>query len=41
VAFGDFLTDPPRVQSASVGIRLVLRNHDPQEPESARERQQR
>jgi hypothetical protein len=36
VAFGDFLADPPRVQSANVGIRLVLRDDDPQQTESAR-----
>jgi hypothetical protein len=35
VAFGDFLVDPPRVQSATVGIRLILRNDDSQELKSA------
>jgi DNA-binding transcriptional regulator YhcF (GntR family) len=35
VAFGDFLADPPRVQSATVGIRLILRNDDSQHPKSA------
>ncbi len=38
VAFGDFLTDAPRVQSATVGIRLVSRNDDPEQTESARDR---
>jgi DNA-binding transcriptional regulator YhcF (GntR family) len=36
VAFGDFLTDSPRVQSTTVGIRLVLRDDDTQRRESAR-----
>jgi hypothetical protein len=38
VAFGDFLTDRPRVQSPGVGIRLVLRHPDPQQSGSARQR---
>ena len=38
VAFGDFLTGAPRIQSATVGIRLVLRDDDPQQTESARDR---
>jgi hypothetical protein len=38
VAFGDFLADPPRVQSTNVGIRLILRNDDPQQTESARDK---
>jgi hypothetical protein len=35
VAFGDFLADPPRVQSATVGIHLIFRNDDSQQPKSA------
>ena len=38
VAFGDFLADPPRVQSANVGIGLILRDDDPQQPKSARDK---
>ena len=38
VAFGDFLGNPSRVQSADVGVRLVLRHHDPQQSESARDK---
>jgi hypothetical protein len=38
VAFGDFLADPPRVQSANVGIRIVLRDDDSQQPKSARDK---
>jgi hypothetical protein len=36
VAFGDFLKDAPRVQSANIGIRFVLRDDEPQQTESAR-----
>ena len=38
VAFGDFLADPPRVQSANVGIGLISRDEDPQRPKSARDK---
>jgi hypothetical protein len=38
VAFGDFLADPPRVQSANVGIALISRDDDPQQPKSARDK---
>lgn len=38
VAFGDFLADPPRAQSATVGIGLILRNDDSQQPKSAHDR---
>jgi hypothetical protein len=38
VAFGDFLNDVPRSQSADVGVRLVLRDHGSREAESARDK---
>jgi len=38
VAFGDFLADPPRVQSTDVGIGLISRDDDPQPPKSARDK---
>ena len=38
VAFGDFLSDQPRVQSADVGLRLALRNRGSREAESARDK---
>jgi integrase len=37
VAFGDFLSDRPRLQAADVGIRLVPRKSDTNETETARE----
>jgi hypothetical protein len=37
VAFGDFLSDRPRVQSAEVGIKLVQRGPDSAEANSAQE----
>ena len=36
VAYGDFLADLPRVQSATVGVRLILRGDNSQQPKSAR-----
>jgi hypothetical protein len=38
VAFGDFLSDGPRFQSAEVGVRLVLRDRGPRDAESARDK---
>ena len=37
VAFGDFLSDRPRLQAADVGIRLVPRKSGTNETETARE----
>jgi hypothetical protein len=38
VAFGDFLNNGPRCQSADVGVRLVLRNRAQRDAESARDK---
>lgn len=38
VAFGDFLNDRPKSQSADVGVRLVSRGHSSGETESARDK---